>query len=160
MCIHFKKYTWLGIISSCTQIKFTGRYFFKRNLKKWPSKWELLSSTFIPMVLFITVCVKCSNFYTCGRNPKVWPSKWELLSSTFLWYCWKPVQFPSLYMEPWLWWDLLKKATEQYSVSHGIFSPVTKWVLAHAVQLLGLMLKMKSTEQHVFIVLYKADLRL
>lgn len=63
-------------------------------------------------------------------------------------------------MEPWLWWDLLKKATEQYSVSRGIFSPVPKWVLAHAVQLLGLMLKMKSTEQHVFIVLYKADLRL
>ena len=88
MFIHFKKYTWLGIISSCNQFKFTGRYFFKRNLKKWPSKWELLSSTFIPMVLFIIVCIKCSNFYTCRRNPKAWPSKWELLSSTLLWYCW------------------------------------------------------------------------
>lgn len=63
-------------------------------------------------------------------------------------------------MKPWLWWDLLKKATEQYSVSRGIFFFIYKWVLAHAVQLLGLMLKMKSTEQHVFIVLYKADLRL
>ena len=32
-------------------------------------------------------------------------------------------------MEPWLWWDLLKKATEQYSVSRGIFFSIYKMSL-------------------------------
>lgn len=125
MFIHFKKYTWLGIISSSTQIKSTGQYFFKRNLKKWPSKWELLGSTSIPIVLFIIVCIKCSNLYTCGRNPKVWPSKQHF----------PLILLKACTISEFVYGTLALVWPFKDSIKDGIFfSPVKKWVLAYAVQ--------------------------